>query len=128
MTGDAVTDANGQASFSTRIPKGADRGGGTAGVLVRTTEFGRATDETVINDQEVGLARRSTAARTRSYHPRHADVAVSALRDSPGRDGTVLGLSAVLHLVRDVPPLPAVGRGASSATAGWIARRQPLER
>ena len=49
VTGDAVTDANGQASFSTRIPKSADRGGGTAGVLVRTTEFGRATDETVIN-------------------------------------------------------------------------------
>lgn len=49
VTGDAVTDANGQASFSTRIPKSADRGGGTTGVLVRTTEFGRATDETVIN-------------------------------------------------------------------------------
>jgi hypothetical protein len=49
VTGDAVTDANGQASFSTRIPKGADRGGGTAGVLVRTTEFGRTTDEMVVN-------------------------------------------------------------------------------
>jgi Glucodextranase, domain B len=49
VTGDAVTDANGQASYSTRIPKGADRGGGTAGVLVRTTEFGRTTDEMVIN-------------------------------------------------------------------------------
>lgn len=48
VTGDAVTDADGQASFSTRIPKGASRGGGTAGVLVRTTEFGRTTDETVI--------------------------------------------------------------------------------
>jgi hypothetical protein len=48
VTGDAVTDADGRASFSTRIPKGASRGGGTAGVLVRTTEFGRTTDETVI--------------------------------------------------------------------------------
>jgi hypothetical protein len=48
VTGDAVTDANGQASFTTRIPKGADPGGGTAGILVRTTEFGRTTDETVI--------------------------------------------------------------------------------
>jgi len=48
VTGDAVTDADGQASFLTRIPKGASRGGGTAGVLVRTTEFGRTTDETVI--------------------------------------------------------------------------------
>ena len=48
VTGDAVTDASGQASFTTRIPKGADRGGGTAGVLVRTTDFGETTDETVI--------------------------------------------------------------------------------
>ncbi len=49
VTGDAVTDANGQASYTTRIPKGADRGGGTAGVLVRTADFGRTTDEMVIN-------------------------------------------------------------------------------
>jgi glucodextranase-like protein len=48
ITGDATTDANGQASFSTRIPKGADVGVGTAGILVRTTDFGRTTDETVI--------------------------------------------------------------------------------
>ena len=48
VTGDAVTDANGQAAFTTRIPKGADPGGGTAGILVRTSEFGRTTDETVI--------------------------------------------------------------------------------
>ena len=48
ITGDGVTDANGQASFSTRIPKGADPGTGTAGILVRTTDFGRTTDETVI--------------------------------------------------------------------------------
>jgi Glucodextranase, domain B len=49
VTGDGVTDANGQASFTTRIPKGADKGGGTAGILVRTDDFGRTTDETVIN-------------------------------------------------------------------------------
>jgi Glucodextranase, domain B len=48
VTGDGVTDADGQASFTTRIPKGADRGGGTAGILVRTDEYGRTTDETVI--------------------------------------------------------------------------------
>ena len=48
VTGEAVTDAQGQASFSTRIPKGADRGGGTAGVLVRTTDFGRTTDEILV--------------------------------------------------------------------------------
>jgi hypothetical protein len=48
ITGDATTDANGQASFSTRIPKGADVGIGSAGILVRTTDFGRTTDETVI--------------------------------------------------------------------------------
>ena len=49
VTGDAVTDANGQASYTTRIPKGTDRGGGTAGVLVRTADFGRTTDEMVVN-------------------------------------------------------------------------------
>jgi hypothetical protein len=48
ITGDATTDANGQADFSTRIPKGADVGIGSAGILVRTTDFGRTTDETVI--------------------------------------------------------------------------------
>jgi glucodextranase-like protein len=48
ITGDGVTDANGQASFSTRIPKGADPGVGTAGILVTTKDFGRTTDETVI--------------------------------------------------------------------------------
>jgi hypothetical protein len=49
ITGDAVTDASGEASFRTRIPRGADRGGGSAAILVRTKDFGRTTDETVIN-------------------------------------------------------------------------------
>ena len=48
VTGDAITDANGRAVFQTTIPKGADRGGGTAGVFVRTSEFGTTTDETVV--------------------------------------------------------------------------------
>lgn len=48
VTGDAITDANGQAEFSTRIPEGADRGGGTAGVLVITDDVGRTTDEVLI--------------------------------------------------------------------------------
>lgn len=48
VTGDSITDANGRAVFQTTIPKGADRGGGTAGVFVRTSEFGTTTDETVI--------------------------------------------------------------------------------
>lgn len=48
VTGDAVTDSNGQAEFQTTIPKGADRGAGTAGVFVRTSEFGTTTDETPI--------------------------------------------------------------------------------
>jgi hypothetical protein len=47
ITGDAVTDENGEASFTTRIPKGADRGGGTIGVLVRTADFGNTTDKTI---------------------------------------------------------------------------------
>ena len=49
ITGEAVTDANGAASFRTRIPRGAYRGGGSAAILVRTKDFGRTTDETVIN-------------------------------------------------------------------------------
>jgi hypothetical protein len=48
VTGEGTTDANGQASFETTIPEAADRGGGIAAILVRTSEFGRATDETVI--------------------------------------------------------------------------------
>jgi Glucodextranase, domain B len=48
ITGDATTDANGQASFVTKVPKGATRGSGSAAVLVRTDEFGRTTDETLI--------------------------------------------------------------------------------
>jgi hypothetical protein len=49
ITGDATTDANGQASFVTKVPKGATRGSGSAAVLVRTDEFGRTTDETLIS-------------------------------------------------------------------------------
>jgi hypothetical protein len=48
VTGDAVTDANGRAVFQTTIPKGADPGGGAATALVRTREFGNASDLTVI--------------------------------------------------------------------------------
>ena len=48
VTGEGTTDANGQATWETTIPEAADRGGGIAGILVRTSEFGRATDETVI--------------------------------------------------------------------------------
>ena len=48
ITGDATTDQNGQAVFATRIPKGASKGGGSAAVLVQTSEFGKTTDETPI--------------------------------------------------------------------------------
>lgn len=48
VTGDALTDSNGQAEFKTTIPKGADPGTGSAGVFVRTDEFGTTTDETPI--------------------------------------------------------------------------------
>jgi hypothetical protein len=40
-------------------------------------------------------------------------VAVSALRDAPGRDGAVLGVSAVLHLLRHVSPLSTLGGGSA---------------
>ena len=48
VTGDATTDANGKASFGTTIPAAADRGGGNAGILVRSGEFGQAADQKVI--------------------------------------------------------------------------------
>jgi hypothetical protein len=48
VTSSAVTDSNGRATFETTIPKGADRGGGSAAVLVETAEFGRTRDETPI--------------------------------------------------------------------------------
>lgn len=48
VTGEATTDANGRAIFETTIPAGADPGGGNAAILVRTDEFGRTTDQTVL--------------------------------------------------------------------------------
>ena len=48
VTGEGTTDANGQAVFETTIPEAADRGGGNAALLVRTAEYGRASDDTVI--------------------------------------------------------------------------------
>jgi hypothetical protein len=48
VRGDATTDAEGRGVFTTRIPKGASRGGGSAAVLVRTDQFGKTSDETVI--------------------------------------------------------------------------------
>ena len=43
-----LTSARGTASFSTTIPKGADVGQASVTVIVRTKEFGNATDRTVI--------------------------------------------------------------------------------
>ncbi len=48
VTGDAVTDANGRAVFETTIPRGADRGSGSAAVLVETAEFGRTRNQAPI--------------------------------------------------------------------------------
>jgi hypothetical protein len=48
-------------------------------------------------------------ARPMQLPSAHADVALSALRDTPGRDGTLLGLPSIEHRLRIVPPLPALG-------------------
>lgn len=48
VTGNATTDANGRAIFETTVPRGANRGPGGAGVLVRTEEFGQTRDDTPI--------------------------------------------------------------------------------
>jgi hypothetical protein len=48
LTFEAQTGGDGRATFRTTIPKGASAGTGPASVLVRTKEFGRVTDRTVI--------------------------------------------------------------------------------
>jgi hypothetical protein len=48
VTGEATTGKNGRAVFKTTIPKGASTGSGSAGAFVRTSEFGKTTDETTI--------------------------------------------------------------------------------
>lgn len=48
VTGEATTDADGKATFETTIPAGADKGGGSAAVLVRAGELGQTSDQTVI--------------------------------------------------------------------------------
>ena len=49
VTIDGKTDANGRASFSTTIPKGADLGQGSATVLVTSKDLGSTEDYTVIS-------------------------------------------------------------------------------
>ncbi len=49
VTVDGKTDANGKASFTTTIPKGADLGQGSATVLVTSTDLGSTQDYTVIS-------------------------------------------------------------------------------
>ncbi len=44
---------------------------------------------------------------------RHADVALSALRDTPGRDSAMLGLPSFEHRLRRLPPLPPRSGGAT---------------
>jgi hypothetical protein len=48
LTFEARTGGDGRATFRTIVPKGAAAGTGPASVLVRTSEFGRVTDRTVI--------------------------------------------------------------------------------
>lgn len=48
VTLEGKTSANGKATFTTTIPKGADKGQGSATVLVSSTDFGSAEDYTVI--------------------------------------------------------------------------------
>jgi hypothetical protein len=48
VSSELTTDANGTASFSTRVPKGAMAGTGLATVLVTTTDDGSATDRQVL--------------------------------------------------------------------------------
>jgi hypothetical protein len=46
----------------------------------------------------------------RSYDPRHGGVAMPPLRDPSVGSGSLLGLPPVHHVVRHLPPLPALDR------------------
>lgn len=48
ISGEATTDGNGRAVLETTVPRGADPGGGNAAARVTTSEFGTASDVTVV--------------------------------------------------------------------------------
>jgi hypothetical protein len=48
LTSEGRTNGNGKAVFETTIPRSADRGQGSAAILVKTSEFGSTSDQTVI--------------------------------------------------------------------------------
>ena len=76
----------------------------------------------------VGRARQPRHSQLPSAH---ADVALSALRDPPGRDGPVLGLPSLQHRLRVMPELPQVRRRPGrllrirSGAAATSGRRDP---
>jgi Glucodextranase, domain B len=49
VTGSGRTDANGRAVFQTTIPKGASVGQGSVAILVKTSDFGQSSDQTVVS-------------------------------------------------------------------------------
>lgn len=48
ISGQATTDGNGRAVLETTVPRGADAGGGNAAARVTSSEFGTASDVTVV--------------------------------------------------------------------------------
>ena len=56
----------------------------------------------------------------RSYDPPHAGLALPPLRHPAGGELSLLGLSTVHHLVRDLPPLPPRRSRAASGCAASI--------
>ena len=68
----------------------------------------RRSPSSSLHDRGVRAVRQRPHAQLPS---RHGDVALSTLRHPPGGDGPLLGLSPFQHLVRDLSPLPSLGRG-----------------
>ena len=113
VTQDATTSSTGKATFTTTIPKGADKGQGSATVLVSADSFGSSAGLHGHHDQVARPRRRRRfdSGPMSQLPSANGDVALSTLRHPPGGNGPLLGLSSFQHVVRDLSPLPRLGRG-----------------
>ena len=117
VTIDGKTGSDGKATFKTTVPEGRQRRPGQRdgpGHDRRTTARPRTTRSSRSPSRSRRDRGRSARQRAASQLPSgHGDVALSALRDTPGRDGQMLGLPSLQHRLRQLPALPPLGRRAA---------------